>query len=310
MSPVNERKQLDKLLRAQRGALTVGQLDQLGITDRRRRLARTNGYLEKVGAHTYRSGLVLASTEEELSAFVLDCGPEAWASGLTAAGLMRFDSFRLRPPFEVTVPRVRNIRRAGHFIRTTTSMPSIDHTTIRASPVTSGPRTIIDLARTCTVSQLTLAIDSMIRDGWGSEELLHKRIVALQGSGRHGIQKVIDALEGADAQRGGHSYLEREYLLLIAAAGLQRPDTQKVLSRTNGKIIRVDFRFAGTPVVVEVLGYKWHRTERQMDNDTRRMNQLQSDGFNARQFTYSQVVAEPDYVVSETAAALAQSTPR
>jgi hypothetical protein len=302
-----DREPLSRHAATQRGALTVAQLDQLGITDRQRRKARSSGYLTKTGIHTYRGGLAVASLEEELAHLVLDCGPQAWASGVTAASLHMFDTFLLRRPFEATVRRGRNIRRAGHNIRTTTSMPLIDRTTMRGIPVTAAPRTIIDLARTCSVAQLTVAIDSMIRDGSGSEALLYKRIIALKAKGRPGLNKVIAALEGADSQRGGHSYLEREYLLLIAAAGLPRPDTQKVLSRTNGKIIRVDFRFPGTPVVVEVLGYKWHRTERQLEHDTRRMNQLRGDGFNAREFTYRQVVTEPGYVVSETAAALAQS---
>ena len=58
--------------------------------------------------------------------------------------------------------------------------------------------------------------------------------------------------------------------------------------------MRVDCRFAGTPVVVELLGYRWHRTKDQMARDVERLNALVLDGFRPMQFTYDQVTADPD----------------
>ncbi|TFH20987.1 MAG: DUF559 domain-containing protein [Acidimicrobiales bacterium] len=105
--------------------------------------------------------------------------------------------------------------------------------------------------------------------------------------------------------RGGHSFLEREYLRLIADAGLPRPTPQEVLTRAGDHLVRVDFRFDDTPVVVEVLGYHSHHTKEQLRRDTERMNALLAGGFQPYQFTYDHVVSEPDDVLAVTRRALA-----
>ncbi len=168
----------------------------------------------------------------------------------------------------------------------------------------SGARTLIDLARTQPRERLTVAFDSGLRDGKFSESLVHRRIVALRSTGRYGIPRLLEAIEGAGAISGAHSWLEREYLRLIAGAGLPRPDTQQVVASANGRLVRVDFRFPGTRVVVEVLGYRFHRTKEQLRRDAERMNALLRDGLLPYQFTYDQVVGEPASVVAQTRDAL------
>ena len=113
-----------------------------------------------------------------------------------------------------------------------------------------------------------------MRDGRFNESLVHRRIVALRTRGRHGIPRLIEAIEGVEIARGGHSWLEREHLRLAAAGGLPRPEPQQVLARAGGRVVRVDFRFPATPVVVEVLGYRYHRTPEQLRRDAERMNAL------------------------------------
>lgn len=70
-------------------------------------------------------------------------------------------------------------------------------------------------------------------------------------------------------------------------------------------MVRVDFRFPGTPVIAEVLGYRWHRGSRdQFSRDAERINALVRDGFLPLQFTYDHVTLEPDWVVTELRAVL------
>jgi very-short-patch-repair endonuclease len=155
------------------------------------------------------------------------------------------------------------------------------------------------------VDLLTVALDGALRDGLISERFLHARIAALRTKGRHGIPRLLEAVEGGEITRGGHSWLERETLRLLAGAGIPRPSTQQVLGRRGNTLIRVDFRFPATDVVVEVLGYRWHRTGAQMRADAERMNHLQMSGYVVLQFTYSDVVERPEYVVATIRAALA-----
>ena len=83
---------------------------------------------------------------------------------------------------------------------------------------------------------------------------------------------------GLRGERGGHSWLERRYLELCAAAGLPRLKTQQVLAVASDRLVRVDIRYAETAVVVELLGYRWHRTREQMAATSSALNAWCSTG--------------------------------
>ena len=170
--------------------------------------------------------------------------------------------------------------------------------------VTAPTRTLIDLSGMATSEQLTAALDGALRDLLTTEEFLHRRIVELRGRGRYGIPRLLQVIEGIEVTRGAHSWLEREFLRLVASEGLPLPTPQQVLGQRNGRLIRVDFRFPGTRVVVEVLGYRHHRTKLQMQIDTERTNALTLAGYFVVQFTYEHVVSSPAWVVEQVAEAL------
>lgn len=237
---------------------------------------------------------------EEVSEQLAGLGPSSRCAQPTAAALIGLDGFHLKPPYHFVVPRGTNRQRVGHFVHRTMYLPPIDCETAHGLPVTSPTRTLIDLATTCDAKVLTAALDGALRDRLTTEDFLHQRIVDLRSRGRYGIPKLLAVIEGVEASRGGHSWLERHYLELIAAARLPRPTTQAVLGRRDGRLIRVDCRFPDTRLVVELLGYRYHRTELQMRNDADRVNRLQLDGFVVVQFTYQHVALDPGYVVSQT----------
>ena len=306
MTNINRR--LRAVATGQLGLLSRQQAKGVGISDAQLRNRVSSGSLLRVGVDTFRFPEAPSGSAADLRALLFDVGGDAWVSGPTAAALHGFDGFRLAPPFHVTIESGRSVKRVGHHIHTTARLELIDRAEIDGMAVTSAARTLIDLARSETVERLTVAFDSGLRDGRFNESLLHRRIVALRTRGRHGIPRLIEAIEGVETVRGGHSWLEREYLRLVAAAGLPRPDPQQVLARAGGRVVRVDFRFPGTPVVVEVLGYRYHRTPDQLRRDAERMNALVAAGLRPYQFAYEHVVQSPDRVVAETRAALAAWT--
>jgi very-short-patch-repair endonuclease len=78
-----------------------------------------------------------------------------------------------------------------------------------------------------------------------------------------------------------------------------------VLTETRAHVVRVDFHFPATPVVVEVLGYTAHRGSRaQLARDAERLNALVMSGKCPIQFTYEHVTLESDWVVGEVRTAL------
>lgn len=290
------------------GFFTRQQAYEAGISARQLRIRMRNGLLEPAGPNAFRSPLAPRSLLADLRALLADVGEPCWASGPTAAALHGLDGFSLRRPLHVTVLRGRHVERTGVRVHTSIELPRIDQAVVGGLRVTSAARTLIELARTLDVRRLTTALDAGLRDGRYSEALLHGRIVALRGKGRYGIPALLDVIAGLDVTRGGHSWLEREYLRITAAAGLPRPETQQVLSRAGDKLIRVDFRYPGTNVVVEVLGYRFHRSTDQLTRDTERMSALVLDGFAPFQFTYQHLVSSPARVVDTVRGALTAFT--
>jgi uncharacterized protein DUF559 len=189
-------------------------------------------------------------------------------------------------------------------IHTSQQLDLLDRETAFGLPITAPARTLIDLSAIAPRDALTAALDGALRDGLLSEDFLHRRINALRGKGRHGIPTLLSVIDGVEITRGAHSWLEREVLRLLDVAGVPRPTPQQVLGRRGDRLIRVDFRFPGTPVVVEALGYRWHRTGVQMSIDAERVNRLTMDGYLVLQFTYDTVVDRPDYVVRSILVAL------
>lgn len=209
-----------------------------------------------------------------------------------------FDTFRaLSAPYHVLLERGTYAERRDLVIHTSPDMPLSDRVFIDGLPVTSPVRTIIDLARSESPKRLTAVIDGALRDRLITEESLLARIAELRCQGRYGIPALLGVIEGSEASRGGHSWLERRYLELAASAGLPPPMTQRHLGRVDGRLIRVDCYYADADLVVELLGYRWHRSRAQIASDTARANRLTLDGRLVLQFTYEQVTLSPRVVV-------------
>lgn len=289
----------------QHGAIASHQASLVGVSSRQLRRRVQSGILTKSGTHVVRSPFVESTGIADLAAFVLDCGPGALASGLSAAALHEFDGVVLEPPFHAVIPRGRSVERPGHHVHTSIELPPIDRARIAGIPVMAAPRTLIDLACLLRPGALSVALDGALRDQRVTEPQLHGRIAALRSSGRYGIPKLLDVIEGGEITRGAHSWLERKFLELCAEAGLPRPRTQVVLAEARNRIVRVDFEFPGTVVIVEVLGYRHHRGSRaQLARDAERLNALVMDGKRPLQFTYDHVTLKGGWVVAQVREAL------
>jgi hypothetical protein len=283
-------------------------IDSADMGTSSRQSAVTNGQLTSEFRSRVCSGFQ-ADQYGQLAALIDDIGEPCWLSTPTAAALHPFDGFRLAEPHHVLIPRGRNVRRLGVVIHTTERIDLIDRGVAHGLPVTSPARTLIDLAPITPPAAMTAALDGAIRDRMVSEQFLHGRIADLRGKGRHGVPALLRVIEGSEITRGAHSWLERELLRLVSEAGLPAPLAQQVLGRRGDRLIRVDFRWPSTRVVVEVMGYRWH-TAAQQKEDLERANRLTLNGYLVVQLTYRHVVEDPAYVVERIREALALSASR
>jgi hypothetical protein len=300
----------DRRIRAvatgQMGAFSRSQANEAGLTDHQLRSRVQSGFLERVGPNAFRMPGTDNTELARLSALMIDVGEPCWAAGPTAAALHRLDGFELAPPFHLVTPRDRQVRRTGSVIHTSEFIPVFDCCEIDGIRTIRATRTLIDLARICDRTVLTIALDSAVRDRLTSETAVHRRLARIRGRGRFGVIPLLEVIEGNEIIRGGHSFLEREFLRLVSGGGLPRPATQAVLTRAGDRLVRVDFRFPETRVVVEVLGYRFHRTRAQLSRDVERLNALIADGYRPYQFTYDQVMHGSKAVLDQVSAALHQ----
>jgi very-short-patch-repair endonuclease len=228
-------------------------------------------------------------TLDQLREVIESIGSPCWVSAPTCGSLLGFDGFVLKAPFHLAVPNPRAPHRVGHHVHRLRDITALDTTTMFDLPCLSATRALIELAAIETPKRLTTALDSAIRDGLATEDFLHRRIVELRRPGRPGIGRLLAVIDGAELSRGGHSFLERAFLDLIGELDLPRPQTQRVVGRRGTTTIRVDCLFSAGRVVVELLGYRFHRSNAQMQIDSERINRMQLDGYLVAQFTYADV---------------------
>jgi hypothetical protein len=297
-------RRIAALATGQLGTFTRAQAADVGLSDRQLRSRVQSGFLVKTGPNSFRVAGAPVTLESDLRAVVADIGGDVLVTGPTAAALHGFAGFRLRKPFHLVVRAPRDVSRTGTVVHRKLPIAPIDRAIVDGVAVTSGVRTVVELARTASADELDAALESLFLLGLTNEDLLMRRIAVLRSQGRYGIPALLDAIDRRTSLAGAESWLEREYLRLISGAGLPTPAVQQVLSRTGDRAVRVDCRFPGTNVVVELLGYRYHRSRSQMNRDATRLNALLADGFAPYQFTFDQVTSCADHVVATTRLAL------
>ncbi len=291
----------------QLGTFSRAQALDAGLSNRQLRGRVRSGLLEQPGPNAFRIAGSPPTPRSQLHELLLDVGQPAWVAGPTAAALHGFDGFRVEQPFHLVLPAKRNVRRSGAVIHRSERLTTTDTCIVHGLAATSIVRTIIDMARWAPRGQLERLVEHAISSERLTEEQLFGRIGSLRSQGRYGIPLLLEVLEHRELTRGGESWLEREYLLIIAEASLPRPDTQVVLARTGDRVVRVDCYFPGTEVVVELLGYRYHRTRSQMNRDATRHNALLAVGKSVYQFAYDQVTSDRGGVIEQPRTALSRA---
>lgn len=192
-------------------------------------------------------------------------------------------------------------------VHTSTNLPANDVLLDGPIPVTSVARTLLDLAarvpEDLSTTELREVVDAAVDRGLASDPWLWWLLAERRCRGRNGVVCFEEALAARSGLGPTESWLEREVLRILGAAGMRLPVTQRVVRRHGRFAARVDFLYEPEAIVLEALGYGFHRTPAEMEADTRRANDLQLLGFEVYQYTTRQVTGSPRSVVSTVASA-------
>jgi hypothetical protein len=161
-----------------------------------------------------------------------------------------------------------------------------DRTGHQGIPLTSVPRTLIDLAETVSPASLARAVEraDVLRlfDLHAMRDAL-ARHPTRRGSGR--VAAVLDAYREEVLTR---SELEAMFLALCAAHDVPAP---AINARVEGH--EVDFLWRAQRLVAETDGHRHHGTRVAFERDRARDAQLMVAGYRVVRFTYLQVRHEP-----------------
>jgi hypothetical protein len=201
---------------------------------------------------------------------VLACGPGAVLSHQTAATLLDLRRSS-SPAIHVTTPRRANPRGLNvHRVRRLHPNDVTEHERI---PVTTVPRTLLDLAAVLPVRQVIRAIEQAVRtelfDLVAIERLLGR------SRGRRGARLLNAAIAEATGEPPlVNSDWERDLLDFCEDHDIPKPELNVVV---EGYL--VDALWRDLKLIVELDSYAFHRSRRAFEDDRRRDGALQLAGY-------------------------------
>jgi hypothetical protein len=212
-------------------------------------------------------------------AAVLAGGSRAVLSHLSAAAcweLMQETSARV----EITGPASRR-GVPGIRLHRSRSLDARDITDHRGIPITTIPRTLLDLASTVKPHRLERALAQAERLRLYDHRAISD--VLARANGHRGRRVLAEAT--VREPKFTRSDLEAWFLGLVREAGLPEPLVNFALTAPDHPRIEVDFYWPTHRLIVELDGWETHRTRAAFEQDRRRDAALQAAGCSVLRFT-------------------------
>ena len=234
-------------------------------------------------------------------AAVIACGQGAVLSHLDAAALWRiYEGTGAR--VHVTVGSSR--RAAGLWLHRARRLHPDDVTVKDRIPVTTVGRTLVDLTDTLGRDRILRAIREA--------EFLHLldldvlNAVVKRAHGRKRLGVLREAIAAHTPGQIVREELEHRFLELVREAGLPRPETN-VKIKARGRRYEIDCLWREQRVAVELDGRAAHARTAAFEPDRRKDAALNAIGLRPLRFTWLRVTTEPEDVIAELDATLAQA---
>jgi very-short-patch-repair endonuclease len=235
----------------------------------------------------YRVGHRAPNIEARYVAALKACGEGAVLSGLAAAWLYGLVGGRAPRP-EVTTPKNRRVK--GVLTHRSLRLDPRETTIWKRIPVTTVPRTIVDLPSLLSFDDLTKAVhEADVRHGTRPE---HIESVLARYPNAPGAA-TLRAIAGGDAPTL-LSELEKRFRALLEKHRLPVPDT----NRKRGAHY-VDCRSPELRLTIELDSYRFHRSRHAWEQDHQRERSARARGDDFRRYTWRHIVEEPADTVTE-----------
>jgi very-short-patch-repair endonuclease len=228
-------------------------------------------------------------------AAVLASGPSAVLSHWSAAAL-----WMIRPNSRsiIDVTDSRKSRSWDGIKRHHKALPADERTVEEGIPVTTVPRTIFDLAATEPVDVVEGLLREMefleLRDRLSLWDLVERYPV------KRGVRKVRAALERLEEEPVGRkrSELEERFAPFLRQHRLPLPRFNDWIL-LGDKRYQVDCHWPDSRQIVELDGWKGHKTKSAFREDRARDRHLRVAGYSVTHITWNQLDDEPEAIASD-----------
>jgi very-short-patch-repair endonuclease len=288
-------EELARIASTAHGVVTASQLLSAGVTRREIEVRLRKGVLIRVHRGVYRVGHLAPSVEATYLAAVLAAGEGALLCGRAAAHLLGLVKGRAPGP-EVIARTQRRIEGVTTH-RSRAAGDGRDATIVRTIPVTTVPRTLVDISSELSLDALARAChEAGVRYGATPNSV---EAVLAQRPGSPGAKKLRRVIHGD--VHVTLSKLEAHFLALLRGENLPLPRTNKPAGTR-----RVDCRWPDHRLTVELDGYRIHNSRHSWEQDRRREREARARGDDFRRYTYGDVFEHPRPMLAELGERLTQ----
>ena len=280
-------------LSKQLGLIRRDQALASGLSERQIETLLANNDWTRLYPSIYASSSSAPSWRRSVLAAVFRAGPDAVASGHTAAALLSLPGFR-PGKIEITTPRQL---KAVPFATHRGVIPNDQVTRVGPIPSTDATRTLLDLAAEVPAAALEIALDDALRRSLTSFSRL-KWLLRCSGNGRKGSPTLRRLIQ--DREDGGpipESVLETRLWKPLTRLGVPRPIRQHEVE-WDGQRFRIDFAFPHAMVAVEAQSYTWHSSRKAWERDIDKHNALTALGWAVNYVTWSDLRGDLDATVT------------
>lgn len=276
----------------QHGLLTREQALAAGLSNGSlgRRLA--SGRLLRLHPSVFRVAGSTQSHEQRLLAACLWSG--GVASHRTAAWLWKLDetepsSVEITSPRRVRSQKVKLYR--GH-------VPVSQVTKVGAIPVTTVPRTLLDLGSVASASTVEAAVTDALRRRRTTLVRLQRCLDEAGRKGRPGAS-VLRSILRTLGQQPAESVLELKLVRLLRRHGLPEPVRQFDIRKGQSLVARVDFAYPQLRLAIEADGFSFHSGPGSWTRDLARGNALTALGWHVVRVTERDLNERPKQAVEQ-----------
>jgi very-short-patch-repair endonuclease len=293
--------ELVALASKQHGLMTHEQATGAGLN--RMALSRLvrSGVWQQVRPRVFRKAAKAQTEAQALMAVCLSLGEATVVSHRSAARLLGLDLEQ--GELEVTTIKYQR-ELEGVVAHRSKAMAETDRKVLRGIPVTTGARTIIDLASQLDEEQLAFTVEEAWRKEIAAPDWVRKRLKVLGKRGRStgALAEILD--DCFSRKKPLESAFEVKVWRLLKKHALPLPTPNYEFRDDFGQPGHVDFAYPEHHLAIECDSWEFHSAREPFENDRLRAARLAAVGWRVVPLTWRQVTDEPRNVVERLRHAL------